>query len=51
MEKIVLRQSLPNPSDEVMSAALLSFFNQVYDATGFTRPDSLFGFPPGPPHS
>jgi len=51
IEKIVLRQSLLNPSNDAVNAALLSFFNQVYDATGFRRPDSLFGFPPGPPHS
>lgn len=49
VEKIVLRQLLPNTSNEAVAAALLSFFNQVYDATGYARPNSLFGFPPGPP--
>src|SRR5262249_5704467 len=51
VEKIVLRQSLPNPSDGAVNAALLAFFNEVYDTTGFARPESLFNFPPGPPHS
>jgi nucleoside phosphorylase len=49
--EIVLRQPLANSSDAEVNAALLAFFNQVYDVTGFARSDSLFGFPPGPPHA
>jgi hypothetical protein len=32
-----------------VSAALLGFFEAVYDETPFARPQNLFGFPPGPP--
>ncbi len=50
-EQVVLRQRLLNSSDDAINAALLEFFNQVYDATGYARPSSLFNFPPGPPRS
>jgi hypothetical protein len=48
-EKVVLRQTLPDASDAAVNAVLLEFFNAVYGATGFARPENLFGFPPGPP--
>ncbi len=48
-EKVVLRQALPDASDAAVNAVLLEFFSAVYGATGFARPENLFGFPPGPP--
>jgi nucleoside phosphorylase len=48
-DKVVLRQPLPNYSDDAMNAALLKFFDRVYDSTGYARPASHFDFPPGPP--
>lgn len=43
--KVILR----SVDDNAISAALLEFFEAVYDETPFARPASLFGFPPGPP--
>jgi nucleoside phosphorylase len=48
-EKIVWRQDLADAAATNINAALLSFFNAVYDATGYARPEGLFGFPPNPP--
>ncbi len=50
-EKIVRRQNLADAADANMNAALLSFFNAIYDATGYARPEGLFGFPPNPPRA
>lgn len=47
--KVVLRETLANSSEITVNAALLGFFNLIYDATGFSRPSSLFGFPPNRP--
>jgi nucleoside phosphorylase len=47
--KVVYRESLANSSDTAINAALLKFFSLIYDATGFARPASLFGFPPNRP--
>lgn len=46
-EKIVIRRDLANETD--VESALLAFFDQVHDATGFARPTALFGFPPDRP--
>ncbi|MGM5020059.1 5'-methylthioadenosine/S-adenosylhomocysteine nucleosidase family protein [Tardiphaga sp. 367_B4_N1_1] len=46
-EQIVLRQTLSG--EDNVNDALLAFFEQVYDATGYRRPDGLFGFPPNRP--
>lgn len=35
---------------EAVNAALLTFFNQVHDLTGYRRPANLHGFPPNRPH-
>lgn len=48
-DKITVRQTLSKDSDDAVNDALLEFFSQVYDGTGYARPDALFGFPPGPP--
>jgi hypothetical protein len=47
--KVVYREPLANSSDTTINAALLKFFSLIYDATGFARPASLFGFPPNRP--
>jgi hypothetical protein len=48
-DKVVCRESLADSTDTAVNAALLKFFNLIYDTTGFARPDSLFGFPPNRP--
>jgi nucleoside phosphorylase len=48
-EQVLMRQTLPDASDAAVNAVLLEFFYAVYGATGFARPENLFGFPPGPP--
>ncbi len=40
---------LPDAERETINSALLKFFNQVHDLSGYTRPQGLYGFPPGPP--
>jgi hypothetical protein len=48
-EKIILRQDLGGEAG--VEGALLAFFEQVHDSTGFARPTGLFGFPPDKPHA
>jgi hypothetical protein len=48
-EKIIGKDVLSSGDVETVNAALLAFFELVYDATGYARPTSLFNFPPGPP--
>jgi hypothetical protein len=49
LEKVILRQDLVG--EGCVEGALLAFFEQVHDATGFVRPPRLFGFPPDKPHA
>jgi len=46
-EKLCLRQELSNTRK--VEDALLAFFEQVHDSTGYARPKNLFGFPPNKP--
>jgi hypothetical protein len=48
-DHIVHKATLRSVDEAAISAALLEFFEAVYDETPFARPASLFGFPPGPP--
>jgi nucleoside phosphorylase len=48
-DKVVCREPLADSSDTAINAVLLKFFSLIYDATGFARPVSLFGFPPNRP--
>ena len=45
----ICRIVLPDTERETMNSALLEFFNQVHDLSGYQRPQGLHGFPPGPP--
>jgi nucleoside phosphorylase len=45
----VYRLALANADTETINSALLEFFNQVHDLTGYQRPIGLYSFPPGPP--
>jgi hypothetical protein len=45
----VSRVALPDAERESINSALLEFFNQVHDLSGYRRPLGLHGFPPGPP--
>jgi nucleoside phosphorylase len=49
--KVVCRESLADSSDAAVNGALLKFFNLIYDATGYARVASQFGFPPNRPKS
>jgi hypothetical protein len=48
-EKVVIRQTLETGTREEITEALLAFFNELYDVTGYARQQGLFHFPPGPP--
>jgi hypothetical protein len=45
----VCRVVLPDAERATLTYALLEFFNQVHDLSGYKRPQGLYGFPPGPP--
>jgi nucleoside phosphorylase len=47
----VVRKELTSASPAEINAALLEFFEEVYDKTGYVRPTGLYGFPPGPPQA
>ena len=48
-EDAVSRLILSSADREAINLALLQFFEQVYDLSGFRRPIGHYGFPPGPP--
>ena len=45
----ICRVILPDAEQATINSALLAFFNQVHDLSGYQRPQGLYGFPPGPP--
>jgi nucleoside phosphorylase len=47
--EIIIGPELIDGSPESADELLLEFFRQVFDATGFARPEGLHNFPPGPP--
>ena len=47
--EITYRMIVNDDKPSSIDAFLLAFFTQVYDATGYARPDNLHGFPPGRP--
>lgn len=47
----IVRKQLASASATEINAALLEFFEEVYDKTGYVRPTGLHGFPPGPPRA
>ncbi len=49
-DKVISRHRLNMGNQTEIDGALLEFFNLLYDATGFARPNDLFHFPPDPPH-
>lgn len=48
-EKVIYTHPLDRGSPAEVDAALLEFFNRLYDTTGHRRPPGLFHFPPDPP--
>ena len=48
-DEAVVRVELSSPDTAAINAALLEFFNEVFDKTGYARPIGLNHFPPGPP--
>jgi hypothetical protein len=47
----IVRKELASTSVAEINSALLEFFEEVYDKTGYVRPTGLHGFPPGPPQA
>jgi nucleoside phosphorylase len=48
-DEAIVRVELASADAAAIDAALLEFFNEVFDRTGFARPEGLNHFPPGPP--
>jgi hypothetical protein len=48
-DEAVVRVELPSADPGAINASLLEFFNEVFDKTGYPRPQDLHHFPPGPP--
>lgn len=48
-DEAVVRVELASADATAINAALLEFFNEVFDKTGYARPIGLNHFPPGPP--
>jgi nucleoside phosphorylase len=49
IDKVHSPHTLSGDFSQDIDRALLGFFDQLYDATGYARPNNLFGFPPNPP--
>jgi hypothetical protein len=49
LNKIISSQELKTGSAAEIDRALVEFFDQIYDATGYARVVGQFHFPPGPP--
>lgn len=47
-DEAVVRLELPSDEPVAINAVLLEFFNEVFDKTGFARPEGLHNFPPDP---
>lgn len=50
-DEAVVRAELRSADPHAINAALLEFFNEVFDKTGYPRPPNLHDFPPGPPRA
>jgi hypothetical protein len=49
LNKIISPHELKTGSAVEIDQALVDFFDQIYNATGFARAVGQFYFPPGPP--
>jgi nucleoside phosphorylase len=49
LNKIISPHELKTGSAAEIDQALIAFFDQIYDATGYARAVGQFHFPPGPP--
>ena len=47
--EIIQRMILNEDTQEAISTILIGFYSQLYDATGYPRPNRLHGFPPSRP--
>lgn len=50
-DEAIVQVELGSADSVAINAALLAFFDEVFDKTGYARPGGLNGFPPGPPRS
>ncbi|MBR0900267.1 5'-methylthioadenosine/S-adenosylhomocysteine nucleosidase [Bradyrhizobium tropiciagri] len=50
-DEAVVQMELSSADAAAIDAALLTFFTEVFDKTGYARPEGLNRFPPGPPRS
>jgi nucleoside phosphorylase len=48
-DEAIVRSELGSADTAAVNAVLLAFFEEVFDKTGFSRPQRLHGFPPVPP--
>ena len=51
VDEAIVQVELGSADSVAINAALLTFFDEVFDKTGYARPEGLNGFPPGPPRS
>ena len=50
-DEAIVQVELRSADSVAINTALLAFFDEVFDKTGYARPEGLNGFPPGPPRS
>jgi nucleoside phosphorylase len=48
-DEVLVRATLTDGTAASLNGTLLAFFNEVHDKTGYARPATINGFPPGPP--
>jgi hypothetical protein len=50
-DEAIVQIELGSADAVAIDTALLAFFDEVFDKTGYARPEGLNRFPPGPPRS
>lgn len=50
-DEVIVRVELNSADPAAINLALLEFFSEVFDKTGYVRPQGLHHFPPGPPRA
>ncbi|OSJ13526.1 hypothetical protein BST63_16395 [Bradyrhizobium canariense] len=50
-DQAIVRVEFASADAAAIDTALLAFFDEVFDKTGYARPEGLNRFPPGPPRS
>ncbi|MGD9631671.1 MAG: hypothetical protein AB7U97_00060 [Pirellulales bacterium] len=50
-DEAIVRAELDSADAAAIDTVLLAFFEEIFDKTGYARPEGLNRFPPGPPRS